>query len=80
LDRYVIPDLTIIAAGGAISQSRSTAMRKNRPTNRSARFDLPARHDAASDHSAVNFNFIPTVSEYFVFPALTSSPCDISWC
>ena len=30
------------------------------------------------DHSAVNFNLIPTVGEYFVFPALTNSgPCDI---
>lgn len=31
-----------------------------------------------SDHSAVNFNLIPTVGEYFVFPALTvNGPCDI---
>lgn len=30
------------------------------------------------DHSAVNFNLIPTVGEYFVFPALTvNGPCDI---
>ena len=30
------------------------------------------------DHTAVNFNLIPTVGEYFVFPALTTNgPCDI---
>ena len=30
------------------------------------------------EHSAVNFNLIPTVGEYFVFPALTlTGPCDI---
>ena len=30
------------------------------------------------DHSAVNFNLIPTIGEYFVFPALTiSGPCEI---
>jgi hypothetical protein len=30
------------------------------------------------DHSAVSFNLIPTVGEYFVFPALTNSgACDI---
>jgi len=30
------------------------------------------------DHSAVNFNLIPTIGEYFVFPALTNSgTCEI---
>lgn len=50
-------------------------------------FDKPQRSLALTyvhgmtpraEHSAVNFNLIPGVGEYFVFPALTlSGPCDI---
>lgn len=74
-------DLTIVAAGKG-----DIARLFERDAQRSP-FDRPQRALALTyvhgmkpraDHSAVNFNLIPTVGEYFVFPALTNSgPCDI---
>jgi hypothetical protein len=74
-------DLTIVAAGkGDIAKLFERDAEKSR-------FDRPQRALALTylhgmeprpDHSAVNFNLIPTVGEYFVFPALTNSgACDI---
>lgn len=74
-------DLVIVAAGkGDISKLFERDAEKSP-------FDKPQRALALTyvhgmtprpDHSAVNFNLIPTVGEYFVFPALTNSgPCDI---
>jgi hypothetical protein len=74
-------DLAIVAAGkGDIAKLFERDAEKSP-------FDKPQRalaltylHGMAPrpDHSAVNFNLIPTVGEYFVFPALTNSgPCDI---
>lgn len=74
-------DLVIVAAGkGAIAQMFQ------RDASRSP-YDQPQRalaltyvHGMAPrpEYSAVNFNLIPGVGEYFVFPALTvSGPCEI---
>jgi hypothetical protein len=74
-------DLVIVAAGkGAIAQMFQ------RDASRSP-YDKPQRalaltyvHGMAPrpEYSAVNFNLIPGVGEYFVFPALTvSGPCEI---
>jgi hypothetical protein len=74
-------DLVIVAAGkGAIAQLFE------RDAERSF-YDKPQRalaltyvHGMAprAEYSAVSFNLIPGVGEYFVFPALTTSgPCDI---
>jgi len=74
-------DLTIVAAGKG-----DIAKLFERDAGKSP-FDRPQRALALTylhgmeprpDHSAVNFNLIPTVGEYFVFPALTNSgACDI---
>lgn len=74
-------DLAIVAAGkGDIARMFERDAEKSP-------FDRPQRMLALTyvhgmtprpDHSAVNFNLIPGVGEYFVFPALTNSgPCDI---
>jgi hypothetical protein len=74
-------DLTIVAAGkGDIARLFERDAEKSP-------FDKPQRALALTylhgmtprpNHSAVNFNLIPTVGEYFVFPALTNSgACDI---
>jgi flavin-dependent dehydrogenase len=74
-------DLVIVAAGkGDIAKLFERDAEKSP-------FDKPQRALALTyvkgmkprpDHTAVNFNLIPTVGEYFVFPALTTSgPCDI---
>lgn len=74
-------DLVLVAAGkGAIAQLFA------RDTDRSF-FDKPQRALALTyvkgmtpraEHSAVSFNLIPGVGEYFVFPALTTSgACEI---
>lgn len=74
-------DLVIVASGkGEIGQMFE------RDPQKSA-YDKPMRALALTyvtgmaprpDHSAVNFNLIPGVGEYFVFPALTTTgPCDI---
>ncbi|WP_137128569.1 styrene monooxygenase/indole monooxygenase family protein [Rhizobium sp. FY34] len=74
-------DLVIVAAGKG-----EIAKMFERDAVRSA-FDAPQRALALTyvtgmkqrpDHSAVNFNLIPTVGEYFTFPALTTTgACDI---
>jgi hypothetical protein len=74
-------DLVIVAAGkGDIAKMFERDAEKSP-------FDKPQRSLALTyvkgmqprpDHSAVNFNLIPTVGEYFVFPALTvNGTCDI---
>jgi hypothetical protein len=74
-------DLLIVAAGkGEVVKMFA------RDAEKSA-FDKPMRALALTyvhgmkprpDHSAVNFNLIPGIGEYFVFPALTTSgACDI---
>lgn len=74
-------DLVIVAAGkGDVTKLFERDAEKSP-------FDKPQRALALtyvkgmlprSDHSAVNFNLIPTVGEYFVFPALTvNGACDI---
>ena len=82
LERYTQEhDLVIVAAGkGEITQLFE------RDASRSP-YDKPMRALALTyvdgmtprpDYSAVCFNLIPTVGEYFVFPALTTSgPCEI---
>ena len=74
-------DLVIVAAGKG-----DIAKMFERDASRSP-FDKPQRALALTyvkgmekrpDHSAVNFNLIPMVGEYFTFPALTTTgPCDI---
>ncbi|MET3615728.1 hypothetical protein ABID16_004075 [Rhizobium aquaticum] len=74
-------DLVIVAAGKG-----DIVKMFERDATRSP-FDKPQRALALTyvkgmekrpDHSAVNFNLIPTVGEYFTFPALTTTgPCDI---
>ncbi|TXI04725.1 MAG: FAD-binding oxidoreductase [Rhizobium sp.] len=74
-------DLVIVAAGKG-----EIAKMFERDADRSP-FDKPQRALALTyvksmaprgDHSAVNFNLVPGVGEYFNFPALTTSgPCDI---
>ncbi|MGO4837484.1 styrene monooxygenase/indole monooxygenase family protein, partial [Rhizobiaceae sp. 2RAB30] len=74
-------DLTIVAAGKG-----DIAKMFERDASKSP-YDKPQRALALTyvhgmtprpDHSAVNFNLIPGVGEYFVFPALTNSgPCEI---
>jgi hypothetical protein len=74
-------DLVVVAAGkGEITKLFERDAEKSP-------FDKPQRALALTyvhgmkprpDHSAVNFNLVPTVGEYFVFPALTTTgPCDI---
>jgi hypothetical protein len=82
LERYAREsDLVIVAAGkGDIAKLFERDAEKSP-------FDKPQRSLALTyvngmaprpDHSAVNFNLIPTVGEYFVFPALTlNGPCEI---
>lgn len=82
LESYVREsDLVIVAAGkGDIAKMFERDAAKSP-------FDRPQRSLALTyvkgmtprpDHSAVNFNLIPTIGEYFVFPALTTTgPCDI---
>lgn len=82
LERYAKQsDLVIVAAGkGDVTKLFERDAEKSP-------FEAPQRALALTyvkgmlprtDHSAVNFNLIPTVGEYFVFPALTvNGPCDI---
>jgi hypothetical protein len=82
LEKYAADsDLVIVAAGkGAISGLFA------RDASKSV-FDAPQRAVALTylhgltprpEHSAVDFNLIPGIGEYFVFPALTlSGPCHV---
>jgi hypothetical protein len=82
LDKYAAQsDLVIVAAGKG-----DIAKMFERDGQRS-QFDAPQRALALTyvtgltprpEHSAVSFNLIPTVGEYFVFPALTTTGrCEI---
>jgi Styrene monooxygenase A putative substrate binding domain len=82
LERYAADsDLVIVAAGKG-----DVARLFERDAERS-QFDKPQRALALTyvngltprdDYSAVSFNIIPGVGEYFVFPALTTTgPCEI---
>lgn len=82
LDGYAAAsDLTIVAAG-----KDDISKLFERDAEKSP-FDKPQRVLALTylhgvtprpDHSAAHFNLIPTVGEYFIFPALTrGGPCDI---
>lgn len=82
LERYATDsDLVIVAAGKG-----DVARLFERDADRS-QFDKPQRALALTyvngltpreEHSAVSFNLIPGVGEYFVFPALTTTgPCEI---
>ena len=82
LERYTLnSDLVIVAAGkGEIAQLFT------RDAERSA-YDAPQRAlaltyvngmEPRAEYSAVSFNLIPGVGEYFAFPALTTTgPCEI---
>jgi hypothetical protein len=74
-------DLAIVAAGkGDIAKLFERDAEKSPCDKPQRALALTYLHGMAPrpDRSAVNFNLIPTVGEYFVFPALTNSgPCDI---
>lgn len=74
-------DLTVVAAGkGDIAKMFERDAGKSPYDKPQRALALTYVHGMAprSDHSAVNFNLIPGVGEYFVFPALTNSgACDI---
>lgn len=74
-------DLTIVAAGkGDIARmfERDAAKSPYDKPQRALALTYVHGMTPRPDHSAVNFNLIPGVGEYFVFPALTNSgPCDI---
>ena len=82
LDKYAKEsDLVIVAAGkGEIARMFERDAQKSQ-------FDAPQRALALTyvkgltprpQHSAVSFNLIPGVGEYFVFPSLTTTgPCEI---
>jgi Styrene monooxygenase A putative substrate binding domain len=74
-------DLVIVAAG------KGEIAKMFRRDDERSQYDRPQRALALTyvngmtprvDHSAVSFNLIPGVGEYFVFPALTTTgPCEI---
>jgi flavin-dependent dehydrogenase len=74
-------DLVLVATGkGDLSKvfERDTAKSPFAKPQRALALTYVHGLKPRDDHSAVNFNLIPTVGEYFVFPALThSGPCDI---
>ena len=74
-------DLVIVAAGkGAIAQMFERDAARSPYDKPQRALALTYVHGMAPrpEHSAVNFNLIPGVGEYFVFPALTvSGPCEI---
>ncbi|MEY9878202.1 2-polyprenyl-6-methoxyphenol hydroxylase-like FAD-dependent oxidoreductase [Streptacidiphilus sp. MAP12-33] len=82
LDEYTrTSDLVIVAAGkGKISGvfERDAARSPYDQPQRALALTYVTGMTPRPDHSAVNFNIVPGVGEYFVFPALTTSgPCDI---
>ena len=74
-------DLVVVAAGrGGICKlfERDVARSPFAKPQRALALTYVHGMKPRQDHSAVNFNLIPGVGEYFVFPALTlSGPCDI---
>lgn len=74
-------DLVIVAAGkGAIAQlfERDAAKSPYDQPQRALALTYVTGMTPRPEYSAVNFNLIPGVGEYFVFPALTTTgPCEI---
>ena len=74
-------DLVVVAAGkGDIAKlfERDAAKSPFAKPQRALALTYVHGMKPREGHSAVNFNLIPTVGEYFVFPALTlSGPCEI---
>jgi 2-polyprenyl-6-methoxyphenol hydroxylase-like FAD-dependent oxidoreductase len=74
-------DLAIVAAGkGEVAQlfERDAARSPYGVPQRALALTYVTGMEPRPDFSAVCFNLIPTVGEYFVFPALTTSgPCEI---
>lgn len=74
-------DLVIVAAGkGAIAQmfERDAQRSPYDKPQRALALTYVAGMTPREEYSAVSFNLIPGVGEYFVFPALTTSgPCEI---
>lgn len=74
-------DLVIVAAGkGAIAQmfERDASRSPYDKPQRALALTYVAGMTPRPEHSAVCFNMIPGVGEYFVFPALTTNgPCEI---
>lgn len=74
-------DLVIVASGkgeiGKLFQRDETRSPFDKP-QRSLALTYVHGMEPRKEHSAVNFNLMPGVGEYFVFPALTlSGPCEI---
>lgn len=74
-------DLVIVAAGkGDIAGlfAKDDARSPHQAPQRALALTYVNGLEPRPDHSAVSFNLIPGVGEYFVFPALTTSgPCEI---
>ena len=74
-------DLVIVAAGkGEVAQlfERDPARSPYSAPQRALALTYVVGLEPRPEYSAVCFNLIPTVGEYFVFPALTTSgPCEI---
>jgi hypothetical protein len=82
LERYASEyDLVIVAAGkGEVAQlfERDAARSPYAAPQRALALTYVTGLEPRPEFSAVSFNLIPTVGEYFVFPALTTSgPCEI---
>src|SRR5262249_56845364 len=82
LERYTAEsDLVVVAAGkGEISAlfERDPEKSPYVSPQRALALTYVRGMTPRPEHSAVCFNLIPTVGEYFVFPALTTSgPCEI---
>ncbi|MFD2249986.1 hypothetical protein FHS82_002757 [Pseudochelatococcus lubricantis] len=74
-------DLVIVASGkgeiGKLFQRDDTRSRFDKP-QRSLALTYVHGMRPRQEHTAVNFNFMPGIGEYFVFPALTlSGACEI---
>jgi 2-polyprenyl-6-methoxyphenol hydroxylase-like FAD-dependent oxidoreductase len=82
LDRYSTQyDLVIVAAGkGEVAQlfERDAARSPYAAPQRALALTYVTGLEPRPEYTAVSFNLIPTVGEYFVFPALTTSgACEI---
>lgn len=82
LERYAeMSDLVVVAAGkGEISQlfERDNVRSQYAAPQRALALTYVTGMRPREEFSAVNFNLIPGVGEYFVFPALTvTGPCEI---
>ncbi len=82
LERYTLKsDLVIVAAGkGEIAQlfTRDATRSHYDAPQRALALTYVKGMEPRAEHSAVSFNLIPGVGEYFAFPALTTTgPCEI---